>query len=200
MNIFSTLHETINKPVSSYLNSLTDNKIIWEIVTYFSDAPIFILPIFLLGYWIYFTYKKNPEKKHELLWIFYSTCVAILLSLIIQQFVHLDRPEESLKMAGKLILKHIPDASFPSDHASVSSAFITSLFFYWYKKPAYILIPFMIIMLISRIAGWVHWPFDIAMWILVGIVWSILVYKSRNLNIVVCINNYVLKFTSYFKL
>lgn len=200
MNIFYILHEAINKPFSSYLNSFTDNKIIWNIVTYFSDAPIFILPIFLLGYWIYFSCKKNPEKKHELLFIFYSTCIAIIVSLIIQQFVHLDRPEESLKIAGKLILKHIPDASFPSDHASVSAAFITSLFFYWYKKHAYIILPFMIIMLLSRIAGWVHWPLDIVAGILVGILGSFLVYKWKNLNIVVSVNNMILKFTSYFKL
>jgi RsiW-degrading membrane proteinase PrsW (M82 family) len=62
-----------------------------------SDAPIFIIPIFLVGFWFYFNYKKENYSKNKLLFIFYSTILAILISLFIQQFVELDRPEESLK-------------------------------------------------------------------------------------------------------
>jgi len=38
--------------------------------------------------------------------------------------VNVDRPEEHLKAGGKLLLDHLPDASFPSDHATVSIAFL----------------------------------------------------------------------------
>jgi membrane-associated phospholipid phosphatase len=44
---------------------------------------------------------------------------------MIQQVIHVDRPENYLSQAGKLLMNHIPDASFPSDHASVSFAFVT---------------------------------------------------------------------------
>jgi undecaprenyl-diphosphatase len=86
---------------------------------------------------------------------------AVIISTIIQQFVHLERPEESIKNAGRLILEHIPDASFPSDHASVGIAFLVSSFLFGFKKFALILTPFFIVMLLSRISGGLHWPLDI---------------------------------------
>lgn len=200
MNLFLTLHEAINKPFSFYLNSFTDNVFIAQIIYIFADAPIFFLPLFLVGYWLYFNYKKEHQNKNTLLFMFYSTLIAIIISLIIQNFVHIDRPENSLQHAGKMILSHIPDASFPSDHASVSSAFLMSLFLFWFIRIGLILLPFMIVMLLSRIAGWVHWPFDIVAGIIIWCFSSFLVYKSQNFNILIKINAYILKFTSYFKL
>ena len=200
MNLFLTLHEAINKPFSLYLNSFTDNVIIAKIIYLFADAPIFFLPLFLVGYWLYFNYKKEHQNKNILLFIFYSTLIAVIFSIFIQNLVHIDRPEDSLHHAGKMILSHIPDASFPSDHASVSSEFLMSLFLFWFIRIWLILLPFMVVMLFSRIAGWVHWPLDIVAGICIGCFSSFLVYKSQNINILVKINMYILKFTSYFKL
>jgi membrane-associated phospholipid phosphatase len=47
--------------------------------------------------------------------------LAVIINLIIQQFFFFERPETLITP----ILKHIPDASFPSDHTSVSFAFLT---------------------------------------------------------------------------
>ena len=48
-------------------------------------------------------------------------------------------------------MSHVPDASFPSDHATVSIAFLTSLFLANYKRIGLIFLPFVIIMNLSRI-------------------------------------------------
>lgn len=200
MQIFNYLHQEINIPLLWYLNSFTENKIIWDIVFFMSDAPIFIIPIFLVWFWFYFNFKKEKKSKNKLLFVFYSTILAILISLFIQQFVDLDRPEESLKASWKMILDHIPDASFPSDHASVWLAFLVSLFLFGFIKIAFIILPFFVVMLLSRIAGWVHWPFDIMVWSLVWIFSAFLVYKSQNIIIFKKINDCILKLTSYFKL
>ncbi|MGE4444100.1 MAG: phosphatase PAP2 family protein [Candidatus Altimarinota bacterium] len=200
MSFISTLHNTINIPLLGYLNSFTDNEIISKIVYAMADMPIFILPIFLLGYWIYFNAKKNTDGKKKLLFIFYSVVIAITISTIIQTFVSIDRPESSLEGAGKLILEHIPDASFPSDHASVGIAFAVSLFLFGFSGIGYVTLPLFIVMLLSRVAGGVHWPLDIIAGSIVGIISSFLVYKSQNLTIFRKINEFVLKLASYFKL
>lgn len=200
MSFISTLHNTINIPLLWYLNSFTDNEVISKIVYAMADMPIFILPIFLLWYWIYFNAKKNTDGKKKLLFIFYSVVIAITISTIIQTFVSIDRPESSLEWAGKLILEHIPDASFPSDHASVGIAFAISLFLFWFSGIGYVTLPLFIVMLLSRVAGWVHWPLDIIAGSIVWIISSFLVYKSQNLTIFRKINEFVLKLASYFKL
>lgn len=198
MTFFYFLHQEINIPLLQYLNNFTESEIIAFIVYNMADLPIFILPIFLVWYWIY--RRKNNEEKKKLLFIFYSTFVAIVISICIQQFVDLDRPETSLETTGKLILDHIPDNSFPSDHASVGIAFVSSLFFFWFTKLAIGVLPFFIIMLISRVVGWVHWPFDIIAGTFVWILSAFLVYKWQNLNIFKKINNFILDIARYFKL
>lgn len=116
------------------LNSFSNNKIIENIVWIFADAPIFFIPIFLIVSWIIYWCKKNIIEKENLLFMFYSCLLGIIIALLIQQIIHFDRPENYIKQTGKLLLKHIPDASFPSDHATVSFAFLTSLILAWYKK------------------------------------------------------------------
>lgn len=200
MNFISSLHNNINIPLLWYLNSFTQNETISTIVYTMADAPIFLLPIFLLVYWFYFQSKKDVDGKKKLLFIFYSAIIAIVISSMIQIFVDIDRPEKSLEWAWKLILDHIPDASFPSDHASVGIAFLSSLFLFWFYKAGLIIFPFFIVMLISRVAGWVHWPFDILAGSIVWIISSFIVYKSQNLTIFKKINWCILKIASYFKL
>jgi len=193
--------QKINIDLLNYFNSFTDNEIIRKIVMIFADAPIFLLPIFLLVAWIFWNYKKENIKKQDLLFVFYSTVLAILISLLVQQFVHLDRPEQHLKNSIDLILKHIPDASFPSDHASVSMAFLTALFLAWYKKTTFIFLPFFIIMLLSRIIAWVHWPFDILAWAIVWIFSACIMFKfGKKCKILIRLNNLVIKIMRFIKL
>jgi len=205
--------QEINKELLIYLNSLTQYEIIQKIATFFADSPIFFLPLFLLWYWIYYTYKKdntiiseinltkNLLEKENLIYIFYSVVLWIIISLIIQQLVYIDRPETVLEWAWKLLLKHIPDASFPSDHATVSIAFLTSLFFSWYKKVWYIFLPFVILMLLSRVIVWVHWPLDILAWTIVWIFSSFIIFKYiTKVKIINKINKFIIKIMWFIKL
>jgi len=189
----------INKTLFIYLNSLADSDLSKNIVFLFADSPIFFIPIFLIIAWIY--YRKQNDKKNILLYIFYSTILWISFSLLIQHFIQIDRPEIYIQNAWNLLLKHIPDASFPSDHATISTAFVTSLFYTNYKKIWYIFLPFIIIMDVSRIIAWVHWPFDIVAWIIVWILSSFLIFKYINkLDFVRKINTIIIKLLSYIKL
>lgn len=193
--------QEINKEMLICLNSLTSYDFIQIIALLFSDTPILFLPVFLSIMWVYYTYKKNVIKKENLLYIFYSVLLWISISIIIQQIVYIERPEEALKWVWQLLLKHIPDASFPSDHATVSFAFLTSLFYTGFRKLWIIFFPIVIVMLLSRVILWVHWPFDIVAWIAVWIFSSFITFKYLiKINTIKKINKFIIKITSYIKL
>ena len=193
MNIF----EQINDSIAIHLNNFVLQNHLEKIIWFFSDAPIFFLPVFLLWTWLYWTFKvKNNSKKENILFIFYSVIVAMILNAIIKIFVSIDRPESVIKP----ILEHVPDKSFPSDHATVSFAFLFALYFAWYKKTFWGFMPFVILMNFSRIAGGLHWFFDIVVWMIIGLLAVIFVFKNTKNKVFVSLNNFVLKITSFIKL
>ncbi len=198
------MFQEINKEWLIYMNSLQKYDFIQNTVLFFADTPIFFLPIFLITLWIYYTYSKSSNKKEskeKLLYIFYSVIIWILISIWIQQIIHLERPEEALKWVWMLILNHIPDASFPSDHATVSIAFLTSLFLAWYKKTWLYFFIFVVLMLLSRVIVWVHWPFDIVAWVIVWIFSSFITFKYLTKSkYLTKINHIIIKVLWYIKL
>ena len=215
--------QEINKQLLIYLNSLGEIRIVEYAVSLFADGPIFFLPLFLIWAWIYARYwkhhpsnsshptslldetetRKNIEikTKQNLLLIFYSCVIAITISLIIQQIIHIPRPETAIIWVGKLLLEHIPDASFPSDHASVSVAFLAGLFYANYKKIAYTFLPFVCLMNLFRIIAWVHWPFDIIVWTLVWITWAFISFRyCKKLSLVKKLNHCIIQLIRKIKL
>ena len=193
MNIFFE----INKNISEWLNSFIVNNNLEKFVWFFADFPIFFLPIFLLSYWLFYTYKIQNNNKSNLLNIFSSIILAIFISLMIQQIVQIDRPESIVKP----ILQHIPDASFPSDHATVSFAFLAWLFLAWYKRTFYTFSIFVILMNFLRIGWWIHWFFDIVAWAIIWILSSVFIFKYlKNTKIIKQINNLIIKTMGKMKL
>lgn len=109
----------LNKQLFLILSQLGDIGIIRSSVPIFADAPIFLIPLFLVGFWLYYAKQKDISGKERLLSMFYATVLAIVINIAIQKFVHIDRPTEFARSTGHFLLNHVPDASFPSDHASV---------------------------------------------------------------------------------
>ncbi len=191
--------QKLNKHILQTLHWLLEYSFIENIVYIFADAPIFLLPIFLITAWI--VYKKQKNKKIDLLHIFYGCILGIMISVFIQQFVDIARPESALSGSANLILNHIPDASFPSDHATVSIAFLTGLFLAWYKKFAYIFLILAVVMNLSRVIAGVHWPLDIIAGSIVWIIASLLSFRAtEKIGFVKQVNLFIIKLASYFKL
>ncbi len=171
------------------------NNNLESLVWIFADLPIFFLPIFLVGLWLYYNFK-NIDKKTKLLYIFYATFIWIIVNLIIQQFFPMERPETFITP----ILEHVPDNSFPSDHAVVSFAFLASLFFFGYRKTFWVFIPFVLLMNFSRIAWGLHWFFDVFVWAFIGILSAYVIYKMQDHKYIQNLNSFALKIASFFKL
>jgi phosphatidylserine synthase len=90
--------QELNKELLIYLNSFLDYQIIEKITLVFADIPIFFLPIFLVVAWLFYSFKSDDiNKKKDLLFIFYSCVISIIINLTIQNFIKIDRPETVLE-------------------------------------------------------------------------------------------------------
>lgn len=197
----------INLSIFQFFNELTRFSLIEQLAPLIADLPIFFLPSFLVSMWLYYSFShyygkiERKELKENLMFIFYSCVVVIIFSYIIKSQVHFARPETAISEAGKLLMSKIPESSFPSDHASVSIAFLTSLFFAEYKKVFWFFLPWVILMLLSRIISWVHWPFDIWAGIILGIFATVIVFFGlKKLKLVKNVNSFIMKILAYIKL
>jgi len=187
----------INNRITYFLHNLVvENKLEW-IIAFFADTPIFFLPIFLLFVWLYSNFKtKNESEKEWALLITYSVLISIIFNSIIKLFVIEERPDSIITP----ILKHVPDNSFPSDHATVSFAFLFAIYAAGYKKTFWLFMPFVIIMNFSRIAWGLHWFFDILVWALLWLFAVIFIFKIKNNQIISKLNLFIIKIMSYIKL
>jgi undecaprenyl-diphosphatase len=159
--------------LNSYIFNFLHSFSYIPFVGYLADFPIFFLPLFLVGIWLYYTFwKGEDDKRIELLHIFYACALALAFSYIIKQFVDIERPERYLEETANLIMHNIPEKSFPSDHATVSLAFAISLLFMNFTRTWYIFLGFAIIMNICRVIVGVHWPLDIIAGMVTGILWA----------------------------
>jgi len=187
----------INNSVSIYLNNFILNNHLEKVIWVFSDAPIFFLPLFLFWAWLYWTFKeKNDTKKEGLLFILYSIIASVIINTFVKLFVFENRPDTLINP----ILQHIPDNSFPSDHASVSFAFLFALYASGYKKTFWVFSPFVILMNFSRIAGWLHWFWDVIVWLFLWLIAVIIIYKNSKNKYVLKLNSFILKIMSFVRL
>ncbi len=188
----------------------TSNQL-FNVVSFLADAVVFLFPIFLIVIYIYGITKKQKNMKIHALRIFSSAFFAAVINIIFQLFFHKDRPETVLEGTQRLILKHLPTMSFPSDHAAVSMAFASAILL-WIglyeinkqkKNIIYTGVFFLIagiIMSICRVVVGIHRPTDIlAGWV----VWLIAAYISIKIipisfyNWIISIEEMILKKLSF---
>jgi len=86
------------------------------------------------------------------------------------------RPRPFVENNINALLNHSATSSFPSGHAAFYFALSTIVFFF-NKKLGILFLFTSVLISISRIFVGVHWPSDILMGALIGIISGILVYK-----------------------
>lgn len=181
-----------------FLNDLvSSNQFIFKFASICADAVVFLFPIILLWFYLYgyknnqLLYKKGSIKI--LLWII----IAIIVTILTQQFVWKDRPE-SLPWLD-LILAHVPTMSFPSDHATVWFAmWMGSILFglmikrYLNNTKIYnrsiLLLILIILMVLSRVAVAIHWTTDI---IAGAVIWAICAYIAYRFKLFEKLSNWI---------
>ncbi|GLR63667.1 undecaprenyl-diphosphatase [Marinospirillum insulare] len=140
-------------------------------------SAIFIaeaMPYILIGIMLYLWFFSDQSKQRISFFAGYSVLIALLLSYIIgAAYFH---PRPFVANLGTQLVEHAADASFPSDHTTF--IFAISLM-YWLNKPTRSLGGWLsclsLIAGLARVFVGVHYPFDIAGAVLVGLVSSLMV-------------------------
>lgn len=160
---------------------VSQSPIRFNTTSFVADFIVFLLPVFLVVLYIFWIYNKKNNYKMYALRIFSSATIAAVINILFQVFFNKSRPETALEGAQRLILKHLPTMSFPSDHAAVSMAFAAWILIWVFmlknqkqsKIITYIWIFFVIAsvaMSVARVMVGIHWPTDILAWWMVWVI------------------------------
>ena len=157
------------------LNTLTrSHPNISQIATIVADIFVFSYPVLLVGWYIkgMRDAQSDPSSKSDFKYlalnVFATVVITVMINIILQHIFPKDRPMFShLERMHHIptLLKELPSASFPSDHAGVGMAMAFAAWFHSNTKTtkyiAYALLGTAILMSVARVATGVHRPTDI---------------------------------------
>ncbi len=182
----------LNIKIFNLINHFAGNNVILD---KFGIVIAEYLPIIFILFLLYLWFNKNNHKNFAL-YSMYSAAIGILLNFLITLFYFHPRP--FMDHIGKLLIKHPPETSFPSDHTTfmLSIAFML-LYFKKTRKAGIILSLLGIAGGIARIYSGLHYPFDILGSIIAAIISSgIIIFFKEKLQ---KFNNKIIKFCIIFK-
>ncbi|EKE29709.1 MAG: hypothetical protein ACD_2C00116G0007 [uncultured bacterium (gcode 4)] len=177
------------------------NTILVNLITFFSDFGVFFVALTLVGLWLFWTYTKNGEYKRISLSVFYTIAYSFIFYIIINKWFPV-RPRPETVSSIRPLIDHLPDNSFPSWHAIFAGAAIIWFALFWPNTIYLIILSFLsVLMFYSRIASWVHYPWDILMGALFGILFGLCFYRLQKLHKIKDLlekaNNKIIKLASY---
>ena len=147
-----------------------------ELVKFLADFWVIFVAILLVWLWLFWVYKKKDKPKERALILFYSIAFSFLIYVILNLGLPL-RPRPETVSAIRPLVDHLPDNSFPSWHAIFAgAAILASFFFCWKKWIIWSVIIISVLMLISRIIAWIHYPSDILGGVVVGFIAALVIF------------------------
>ena len=133
---------------------------------------IYLVPIILIGCWIYSRHSKAPALQMGLAAVFTWLIFDKLFSAYIW---YRPRPYSNSAISVNELIFHRPDYSFPSDHASVLMALAVSAWLLGFKKLGWWLLALMFVIGITRIIIGVHYPLDVIGGIIAGTLGALII-------------------------
>lgn len=199
MNLLQSLLDLDLELLQSARNLVTPEyatliQLLWE-------AIVITGAIFLIALWLYGAYVKDHKYKRIALSIFYT----IIFVFLIYAIVNLGIPKWRLwamEIPGAIapLIPHPIDNSFPSGHALFTGALMVWMCRYFYRN--YLLALFIIVWFITlscRVIGWVHYPWDILGWLILGSITWIIIKQIVDLAVIKTSPIFI-KIASWFKL
>lgn len=149
----------MNMGIFHLINNLAyKNEVLDDVMLFFSKDMIYIFAGMIAAVFMYGIVNKDKEARFSAVNTAVFISLNLLLAYIIGIAVYIDRPFVSNKV--NLLYPHVADASFPSDHATVTMS--TALQMNKYKRTfGTILVILSFIVGFSRVFVGHHTPFDI---------------------------------------
>ncbi|MCF7833672.1 MAG: phosphatase PAP2 family protein [Candidatus Pacebacteria bacterium] len=163
---------SINNVVFLFFQNFANSGLVGDIA-YFFSYYIFYTLIFVGFVWAIFFSK---EKMFNFAVLFSSLLSVTIIVNILKTFFEIPRPFLSLPIIPFL---YESGFSFPSGHSAIAFALAFSLYFL-HKKLGVTFIIFAIIIAISRMILGVHYPFDVLVGMIVGMMTSYFFVKLFN--------------------
>ena len=142
----------------------------WKAVTHLGDGGVFWI---LLGIILLFSKKTRPAGVAALLALLVG---ALLTNVCLKNFVARIRPYEVVE-GLRLMIERQRDYSFPSGHTAASFASVTALYLAGEKKMWKVALVLAVLIALSRLYLYVHYPTDIIGGVIFGSLSGYLGYK-----------------------
>lgn len=149
-----------------------------KLATFFAqDGPYLLMGVLILLWFV--RPRKDRRTRQAIVYAVLSAALAVLLTVAIGALVFRERPVFAYPHLIHALVTPSHDSSFPSDHAAGSFAIATAMFFAGGEFGT----PFLIVafaIAISRVAVGVHWPTDVLVGAVLGMVcgWGIVRVRS----------------------
>ncbi|WDL95690.1 undecaprenyl-diphosphatase [Alicyclobacillus sp. ALC3] len=176
--IHSALLNPFDTTVYHFINGFAGrNHILDAVMVFFAkDALEIYAALFIIAWFV--LPKKDIDNRHALVMAGLSGVLALIINLVIAHIWFRPRPFTVFKKGTfTQLVPHVPDASFPSDHASGSWGFAAGS---WGKQQKWISYTFTIIaviVMIARVFVGVHYPTDVIGGMVIGIIASRVMWK-----------------------
>ena len=168
---------TLLNYVRSFVNP--DSPLQVSLIRMGSDIEVLMIMTLLVVLWLYGVYKKDNEPRIDALMILYSIGFAFFIYVILNLGLPL-RPRPESVSAIRPLVDHLPDNSFPSGHGIFAGASVLAAFLYTRHDIAWVLLFAGVFMVSSRVLAGIHYPLDIFVGVIIGMVGTYVVYKLRN--------------------
>ena len=142
----------------------------WKAVTHLGDGGVFWI---LLGIILLFSKKTRPAGVAALLALLVG---ALITNVCLKNFVARIRPYEVVE-GLRLMIERQRDYSFPSGHTAASFASVTALYLAGEKKMWKAALVLAVLIALSRLYLYVHYPTDIIGGVVFGSLSGYLGYK-----------------------
>ncbi len=170
-----TVFDNLNKSIFNSINHFAGNNVILDKTAIIIAEYLPVIFIFILIYY----WLKNNGLRNSILYCFYSAILGLILNYIITLFYFHPRP--FMDKIGIILIQHVPETSFPSDHTTFMTS--TALMLLYFKNTRFLGILLLSLSLIggtARVFTGIHYPFDIMGSFLVAGISSFIIFQSQS--------------------